>query len=1126
MGTGFSVVCSSKRSVIISNSIRAVRKDPDVEADDTPVRIPSKLHACESRDSGIVENEIPHYLSFSRPDVNIEDEIFEDDVQNDSDNSDDTVYRLEQLENKPSRPHSCRLGNRGNTAKNRKNKDSLVQEEKLVRILRQSKSSNQDRLTDDEQDDLDREDSFYQGFRVESARRGNKRKSAKSCKSDGKRSSRTITDLNSSSDNDDVSDSEVWTIPDETDTLSPGSKGQGNRKGWVMEEGATTRESSGSTTPTSTRSGQTIDYYKIVSESYERYDANLAKKASERSISSILLMPVDGFHTPTNSVELLDTSFNSFPLPYHLQRRMDDLVTAFLDALQERHSQGRLTQNEYQNVMRNLRYQLVEFVFTCITSDVTPRLEVTADPNSEAEAEWSVQIQLRPSDEHILQTSEKQLARKLSEKGDRITREDIIYLLGDHLRTIEQLQHVRDNERCLTNKTEEKGKVRNRNMSAPVVRKEATVNSKRKKTPASDFGRPKKPEAVSTARRTTPGTISKPVNGKPPKSPHKENQADSDSDATIGNQSDTDLNSPVTTPVMRKSLSLDERKLKKTINPSLNSADNRTSLASDLSGQIWRERAKLSADDILKLLNNARDRMCRHGNEENSDKPKTSQEKTRPHSDGATNNEILRLDREFIKEIRQLIQRNAITRKELETQILTHMKKTGNIRVKAISVGPAPLKHTRSLNDAVGDTRAESSAHSNSSRRSEPDMRKWRADLDENSRQNGVMNQRVMTGKRRAGAPQMTGLAPMEPLSEGAEENHMLTRVEEIEGKSSVKSRPDSGIAVSMSSGSYSSYSSSEATKEPETDDIDEACLTETPEMIDRVEKVKAESHNDVKSLVAAITKGLMTQQLKAHALYCWLTSLDLSRPPKGKHKSTAPATKVKALIDKKLTYAQFYQELCRAAGIKCEKVEGFVKSQDYLPGNTVQSPKFQHTWCAVQLDGHYRLVDPLYGAKRDKDNTHERFYMDHYFMTSPDNFLLSHYPKEKRWLLMNQTYSIEGFEEMVKTWPAMFHFNIRPLSMKSVIRTYDGKLSITVLLRNVAVNPSLEYSGPGPELDAYSLKENIIEEIRDVENAETFHITLPQEGNYYFTLDAHVLEDEIDVPVFQCRIEYVDELL
>jgi hypothetical protein len=320
MGTGFSAVCSSKRSVIISNSIKAVRRDPDVDPDDTPIRTPSKLHACESRDSGIVENEIPHYLSFSRPDVNIEDEIFEDDSQSNSDNSDETVYRLDQSETKPSRPHSCRLGNRGNTAKSRINKDSFVEEDRLVRLLRQTKSSNHETPDDDEVDDLDREDSFYQGFQEESVRRGNKRKSAKSCKSDGKRSTRTITDLNSSSENEDWSDSEFWTIPDETDSMSPGGKGGENRKGWVMEDNRTTHESSGSTTPTSTRSGQTIDYYKIVSESYQRYDANLAKKASERSISSILLMPVDGFQTPTNSVDLLDTSFNSFPLPFHLQR--------------------------------------------------------------------------------------------------------------------------------------------------------------------------------------------------------------------------------------------------------------------------------------------------------------------------------------------------------------------------------------------------------------------------------------------------------------------------------------------------------------------------------------------------------------------------------------------------------------------------------------------------------------------------------------------------------------------------------------------------------------------------------------------------------------------------------------
>ena len=63
----------------------------------------------------------------------------------------------------------------------------------------------------------------------------------------------------------------------------------------------------------------------------------------------------------------------------------------------------------------------------------------------------------------------------------------------------------------------------------------------------------------------------------------------------------------------------------------------------------------------------------------------------------------------------------------------------------------------------------------------------------------------------------------------------------QTEGK--FKSRPDSGIAVSMSSGSYSSYSSSEATKEPR-DDIDEACHTESSDiLVDRIEKVRHTSY-------------------------------------------------------------------------------------------------------------------------------------------------------------------------------------------------------------------------------------------------------------------------------------------
>ncbi|XP_060575375.1 kyphoscoliosis peptidase-like isoform X1 [Ruditapes philippinarum] len=375
--------------------------------------------------------------------------------------------------------------------------------------------------------------------------------------------------------------------------------------------------------------------------------------------------------------------------------------------------------------------------------------------------------------------------------------------------------------------------------------------------------------------------------------------------------------------------------------------------------------------------------------------------------------------------------------------------------------------------------------------------------------------------EKRRGQTQVHGLgvasaeAPHTPLRKIEED--ALPNVEGMESKVMVRSRPDSGIAVSTSS---ASYSSSELHKERDLDVDDHYHTTSCQEMLDKVAKVLPDQHNDLKSLVAAVTKGLNSVHSKAQALYCWLTSQNVANFEKSSKKSNSPSGRLKHIHEKKATHCSMYMDMLKIAGLRCERVDGYMKTSDYLPGNTVQTPKFQHSWVAVCMDGHYRLVDPQYGALGDK------FVQEHYFATSPDELLLSHFPKDKKWLLMNQPATIEGFEGTLKTWPAMFHFNIRPLNMKSVIRTYDGKLSITVLLQNVAVNPQLEYAGPGPEIDMDTLEEKIDHEIRDVDNAETYHVTLPQEGNYYFTVYAHVLEDCVDVPVFQYRIEYVDELL
>ena len=82
-----------------------------------------------------------------------------------------------------------------------------------------------------------------------------------------------------------------------------------------------------------------------------------------------------------------------------------------------------------------------------------------------------------------MKTSEKHLSEKLLAKGSKITRDDIVVLLGDHLRTIEQLQHVRDSGRLSKSEAREENR---RLLSAPNDRKKsATMNPKRKKVPNS-----------------------------------------------------------------------------------------------------------------------------------------------------------------------------------------------------------------------------------------------------------------------------------------------------------------------------------------------------------------------------------------------------------------------------------------------------------------------------------------------------------------------------------------------------------------------------------------------------------------------------------------------------------------
>ena len=61
---------------------------------------------------------------------------------------------------------------------------------------------------------------------------------------------------------------------------------------------------------------------------------------------------------------------------------------------------------------------------------------------------------------------------------------------------------------------------------------------------------------------------------------------------------------------------------------------------------------------------------------------------------------------------------------------------------------------------------------------------------------------------------------------------------------------------------------------------------------------------------------------------------------------------------------------LYRVVGIKCEEVSGHGKGIGFRQGQTFQNTKSSHMWNAVNLQGHWYLLDSCWGAGSvDMDN-------------------------------------------------------------------------------------------------------------------------------------------------------------
>ena len=122
------------------------------------------------------------------------------------------------------------------------------------------------------------------------------------------------------------------------------------------------------------------------------------------------------------------------------------------------------------------------------------------------------------------------------------------------------------------------------------------------------------------------------------------------------------------------------------------------------------------------------------------------------------------------------------------------------------------------------------------------------------------------------------------------------------------------------------------------------------------------------------------------------------------------------------------------------DSISGYLK---WVNGKEIQIDR-NYTWNYVEIKGEYYLLDVSLAADLKADNP-DFIYL--YFGTEPEIFIRQHFPKEDKWQLLSELYTLEKFESMALLTPFFYLLGFKTISpdITNLTKTIgDGKIILT----------------------------------------------------------------------------------
>jgi hypothetical protein len=186
------------------------------------------------------------------------------------------------------------------------------------------------------------------------------------------------------------------------------------------------------------------------------------------------------------------------------------------------------------------------------------------------------------------------------------------------------------------------------------------------------------------------------------------------------------------------------------------------------------------------------------------------------------------------------------------------------------------------------------------------------------------------------------------------------------------------------------------------------------------------EAEKSVASLAKYLVQPAKSERDKVRLIYRWLTdrvAYDADSYFSGKDGDVTADAVLRSRKSVCAGYADLFEKLAAQAGLSVVTVGGYAKGYGFQPGEDFSAGG--HAWNAVRIDGTWHLIDATWGAGHLEGKDFVKQFTNYFFLTPPEQLILTHLPQHAKWQLLTPTVPRDEFRKWLKLDRELFDLGV-----------------------------------------------------------------------------------------------------